>query len=89
MLIQGLSYLTHLNVSYSTLKGNALLDIKSLRGLVELDVSGIFKFGRNRPEYLLSIVSDLDTLIMKDCPDVYPEHVQELDRLFPHVKRIQ
>jgi hypothetical protein len=91
-ILTHLKQLRHLDISYSTLKSDGVSSIaRYARNLETLDMSGIFKFGRNRTSCLVDIVlncGDLEKLVLKDCPEVYPETVEEIQSLNSGVKLI-
>lgn len=75
VMLECLRQLEHLDISYSTLKNSALEYIPRYcrHKLKTLNISGIFKFGRNRGETLILISTFCEALIeiiILDCPEI-------------------
>ncbi len=75
--------LTRLDISYSTLKtsGVAAISRYCRHKLTWLDVSGIFKFGRNNSDTLLKIAfycEALTVIVALECPEIYKEVVGDV-----------
>lgn len=82
VMLQSMHMLKRLDISYSTLKsdGVELIGRYCRSKLGWLNVSGIFKLGRNKKYALLSIVAhcdDLAEIIAHDCPEIYQETLDE------------
>lgn len=82
LMLSGLRNLIKLDVSYSTLKtdGIEMISRYCRSKLQVLDVSGIFKLGRNRKLAIISIAaycSALESIIAFDCPELYEETIDE------------
>jgi hypothetical protein len=82
LVLSGLSMLTNLDISYSTLKTESISSIAQYcrHRLEKLDISGIFKFGRNRGHSIVAVTAycqKLSLIIAKDCPELYPEVIEE------------
>ena len=74
--------LNRLDISYSTLKtdGVQLISRYCKTNLKHLNLSGIFKLGRNRSHALVGIAMhciDLTRIVALDCPEIYPEIAAE------------
>ena len=74
--------LERLDISFSTLKsdGVELIGRYCRTKLKWLNISGIFKLGRNKKYALISIVancSDLLEIMAYDCPEIYSETLEE------------
>jgi hypothetical protein len=81
-MMQQLTQLQRLDISYSTLKSDGVSCISRYCrvNLETLNMSGIFKFARNRSRVLLDIVLQcrgLLQVIVKDCPEIYPETLDD------------
>jgi hypothetical protein len=82
LALENLVRLESLDVSYSTLKSDGIESISRYcrHKLQKLNVSGIFKLGRNKPHTIILIAmfcSALKQIIALDCPEMYPETVTE------------
>jgi F-box-like len=78
--------LIRLDISYSTLKtdGVQLISRYCKTALQYLNLSGIFKLGRNRSHGLVGIAmhcTDLTKIVALDCPEIYPEVLNECEVL--------
>nr|KAJ3404045.1 hypothetical protein HK105_003970 [Polyrhizophydium stewartii] len=81
-LLPRLPHLERLDISYTTVKRQGLAAIaRSCRTRLEwLDISGIFRLGRNRGEVLLEIAAcchGLRTVVALDCPELQSETLSE------------
>ncbi|KAI8897062.1 hypothetical protein BC833DRAFT_595190, partial [Globomyces pollinis-pini] len=86
ILLDSLTQLEKLDISYSTLKTKAVQRIGySCRDkLRELNVSGIFKLGRNKPEAIYDISAfckGLNKIVMNNCPEIYDDVLIECKEL--------
>jgi hypothetical protein len=82
VMLQSMQRLERLDISYSTLKsdGVELIGRYCRNKLRWLNISGIFKLGRNKKYGLRSIVShcsDLSEILAYDCPEIYEETLSE------------
>jgi hypothetical protein len=86
-MLEQLSFLESLDISFSTVKNEGLEGVSRYCRfkLKWLNVSGIFRFGRNRPVVLAAIVQNckaLKILVVKDCPEIdKDEHISEFRNL--------
>ena len=82
IVLSGLKKLEWLDISYSTLKSDGLSAVARYcrTNLKYLDMSGIFKFGRNKVSFVVDIVmfcEGLKTMVMLDNPEFYKENLDE------------
>jgi hypothetical protein len=89
VMIELLTSLEVLDISYSTLKNNSLEAISRYcrHRLKLLNVSGIFKLGRNRAQTLVLISAyceGLEKIIALDCPEFFLENLEECQTICDH-----
>ena len=82
LALQGLGKLTRLDISYTTLKSDGLEMVARYcrTNLVWLNISGIFKLGRNKRYAIQAIASHCDALkevVAYECPELYEEILDE------------
>ncbi|KAI8818733.1 uncharacterized protein EV422DRAFT_536645 [Fimicolochytrium jonesii] len=80
--------LKHLDLSCSNLKNRGMKAIAKCPNLTTLDLSGVFRFRRHNTSYLKLILihcTQLTTLTVRQCPDLYEPLREELARLRPTV----
>ncbi|KAJ3274912.1 hypothetical protein HDV01_001776 [Terramyces sp. JEL0728] len=86
ILLETLTQLEILDVSYSTLKTPGLSQISRFcrHRLVHLDISGIFKLGRNKSDTILDIsayCTGLKKVVALDCPEIYDDILEDCKAL--------
>ncbi|KAJ3326295.1 hypothetical protein HDV06_000171 [Boothiomyces sp. JEL0866] len=86
ILLESLTQLEKLDVSYSTLKTQGLAQISRFcrHKLVHLDVSGIFKLGRNKSDTILDIsayCTGLKKIVALDCPEIFDDILEDCKAL--------
>lgn len=62
-----------LDISYSTIKDKGMQSLARQKRLRSLNVSGIFRFGRNHQETLMAILhacKEMKKLIVRECPEL-------------------
>ncbi|KAJ8326943.1 hypothetical protein QVD99_005295 [Batrachochytrium dendrobatidis] len=89
-MLKHLVYLEHLDISYSTLKRSGMEGIArySRYHLHTLNVSGVFRLGRNTPAVLIEITmhcGELKTLVALECPEFYAEVEEECRQVNPRL----
>ena len=82
IVLSGMPNLEWLDISYTTLKADALSAISRYcrTKLAYLNLSGIFKFGRNKSSSIIDMVmycEGLKTLVLLDCPEFYGVCLEE------------
>lgn len=86
-MLEQLKLLERLDISFSTVKNSGLEGVSRYcrHNLNWLNVSGIFRFGRNKPKTIAAIVQNciaLRTMIVQDCPEIdADEHILEFQEL--------
>lgn len=86
IVLSGLTNLEWLDVSYSTLKSDSVSLISRFcrTKLQFLNLSGIFKFGRNKGSLVVDMTmycEALSKIVLIDCPEFYGEHLEECEQL--------
>ncbi|KAJ3313084.1 hypothetical protein HDV04_002401 [Boothiomyces sp. JEL0838] len=86
ILLESLTQLEKLDVSYSTLKTQGLSQISRFcrHRLIHLDISGIFKLGRNKSDTILDIsayCTGLTKIVAFDCPEIFDDILEDCKAL--------
>ncbi|KAJ3329958.1 hypothetical protein HDU91_003715 [Kappamyces sp. JEL0680] len=81
-MLRHLTLLVRLDISYSTLKTEGVNSVSryARHKLEWLNISGIFKLGRNRQHAIVNISAHctaLKTIVALDCPEIYEETLDD------------
>ena len=92
--LKALPNLVHLDIAYTTLKKSGLESVaKYCRFHLEtLDISGVFRLGRNDDDVVTNIVincTKLKRIIANECPELYNDVAAECLRINPKLQLIR